>query len=91
MTPTSSQDSRDQCIVNPASEQPVESLSDEIRLEQPVPEVSSRSRERDALDDMVEAAKAAKDLVSVDTLSTNLIADLNAAFGPSGGRLRRSQ
>ncbi|KAM0104999.1 hypothetical protein ACP6JE_000323 [Aspergillus fumigatus] len=62
VTPTSSQDSRDQCIVNSASEQPVESLSDEIRPEQPVPEVSSRSRERDALDDMVEAAKAAKDL-----------------------------
>ncbi|EAW22824.1 DNA-directed DNA polymerase IV [Aspergillus fischeri NRRL 181] len=59
-TPTPSQDSRDQCIVNPAPEQPVEALSDEIHPEQPVPEPSSR--ERDALDDMVEAAKAAKDL-----------------------------
>jgi DNA polymerase IV len=91
VTPTPSQDSRDQCVGDPTPELPVdgEQRSNETHQEQSVPELSSR--ERDALDDMIEAAKAAKDLVSVDTLSTNMTADPNAAFGPSGGRLCRSK
>ncbi|RHZ46378.1 DNA-directed DNA polymerase IV [Aspergillus thermomutatus] len=60
VTPTPSQDSRDQCVVDHASEQPVEARSDETHQEQPVPELPSR--ERDALDDMIEATKVAKDL-----------------------------
>ncbi|KAF4165757.1 hypothetical protein CNMCM6936_007376 [Aspergillus lentulus] len=62
VTPTPSQDSRDQCVVDPTPELPVdvEERSNEKHQEQPVPELSSR--ERDALDDMIEAAKAAKDL-----------------------------
>ncbi|KAF7163672.1 hypothetical protein CNMCM5623_008478 [Aspergillus felis] len=60
VTPTPSQDSRDQCVVGHAPEQPVETPSDETHQEQPVSGLSSR--ERDALDDMIEAAKAAKDL-----------------------------
>jgi hypothetical protein len=63
--------------------------SNETHQEQPVPELSSR--ERDALDDMIEAAKAVKNLVSVDTLSMNMTADPTAASGPSGGRLCRSK
>lgn len=67
VTPTPSQDSRDQSVVDhaPAPELPVEARSDEPHEEQPVPELSSR--ERDALDDMIEAAKAAKDLVGLST------------------------
>jgi DNA polymerase IV len=62
VTPTPSQDSRDQCVVDPTPELAVdgEQRSNETHQEQPVPELSSR--ERDALDDMIEAAKAAKDL-----------------------------
>ncbi|GFF84535.1 hypothetical protein IFM53868_04178 [Aspergillus udagawae] len=60
VAPTPSQDSRDQCVVDHTPEQTIEMPSNETHQEQPVPELSSR--ERDALDDMIEAAKAVKDL-----------------------------
>lgn len=72
ITPTPSQD-LNQCVQSHASRQPVIERLGETRQHEPQPESVSRSR--DALDDMIDAAKAAKGLVSFSCSHLQSLAD----------------